>query len=295
MTVTTIPATASVAARDFHPRLYSAAAISLLLLAGAQAQAASLVIDNFYSTVGCCQAVTDNTKNGVQTTSVFTQTADSAAQLQLAGGQRIVVVSLRDQGPSYASMSTSIANGSANISLTQWDSSGTVEYRYENLALDIAAAGSSLVLNSVQNRIVGGPSSNVNTPEQAIAAGHTATLTLVDSAGHAATSVQPIPYLGSQVVPFVISFTNFPVSWGLAELLADNPQINLRSIATISLTFDVTNTGGLAQQISFAGGPSSGFVTAGDPFPFTVVPVPAAAWLFISALGLLGVARRRRA
>jgi len=56
---------------------------------------------------------------------------------------------------------------------------------------------------------------------------------------------------------------------------------------------DLLNTGGLRVGLhmqGYAGGGSDSYVSGGTP---SAVPVPAAAWLFMSGLGLFGIARRR--
>lgn len=65
--------------------------------------------------------------------------------------------------------------------------------------------------------------------------------------------------------------------------------------------FDFVNVGINGDQLTivrstrFVGDPTSAFFNFAktDTFTFTVVPVPAAAWLFVSALGLMGWIRRR--
>lgn len=70
---------------------------------------------------------------------------------------------------------------------------------------------------------------------------------------------------------------------GVLNLLAFSSTFNVN--IPISLTFDGSGGG-----TSFADGGFSG--TASGPFTVNEVPVPAAAWLFISAIGGLGVVKR---
>ena len=62
-----------------------------------------------------------------------------------------------------------------------------------------------------------------------------------------------------------------------------------QSLATSYSSLALTSLGGGNWKLSNATG------TSGYDFTFNVVPVPAAVWLFGSALGLMGVARRRTA
>ncbi len=77
--------------------------------------------------------------------------------------------------------------------------------------------------------------------------------------------------------------TDFDGTSGVLNLLAFSSTFNVN--IPISLTFDGSGGG-----TSFADGGFSG--TASGPFTVNEVPVPAAAWLFISAIGGLGVVKR---
>jgi hypothetical protein len=76
----------------------------------------------------------------------------------------------------------------------------------------------------------------------------------------------------------------------------DTPAGALRTIAAFDYGLDgVTGTGlALGDAVYIGTGIALGS-TGGERMTFTVVPVPAAAWLFGSALGLLGWMRRRAA
>jgi len=82
-------------------------------------------------------------------------------------------------------------------------------------------------------------------------------------------------------------FTNFEILYGGSPIALSNVAVTVNSIDTSAKTFDISWVG--SPPFPF---PGANFTMTGD---YTVVPIPAAAWLFGSAvLGVAGFSRRRK-
>ncbi len=85
---------------------------------------------------------------------------------------------------------------------------------------------------------------------------------------------------------------NIQAFWGNTQLV-DITGIGNTSNNWVTQTFRVLGTGGNVDLKFFAAGKSDSYGGNIDNVRLNAVPVPAAAWLFTSALGLFGFARRR--
>ncbi len=182
-----------------------------------------------------------------------------------------------------------------------------------------------LALLGLQAQAVSVPGISLVPSSQAVGINQAFTVDVVLNAD-AAPGNHPGVYWGEITIDFdgsQLSYTGFDTAWTLPAPYTSGPvegSENGKTTRTVGLTdisFDTTPDQGVIGTFSFLAGPTPGiapisladgnnlgswanqtplniaFVPGFSPTSVTVVPLPAAAWLMLGGVGLLGLARRR--
>lgn len=271
-------------------------------LSAAPVAVQALTIDNFHVSCGPehAQDLVLN-RNAIGTTASDTFTACTPSFAEILGGSRSVSVT----------NVSGTANNSAQFSKAgMWlgvagFSEATMSLGYTVATpIDLAAAGSEFRLNRVWNMISSGGSrsNNIGLPQE-VTSGQIVTLSVTDAEGRTGSVTSPILFPGTATN---LRLYTYPfVSFGMADLLADNAALDLTRVAALSLLFPLDNGYRNSQLLRIGGEDSAaaGFTVSGDPFisgpaggagGFPAVPLPAAGWMLLAGVAGLGLLARRR-